>query len=110
MSILVNTKTHKALYQSTAITDEFPYTRKLFSDGWNSIIHFTLGYVTTAYQPIIFPLFLAYKVVEYRPYDNTTTDVEEYALGMLAGGFISPKYAGSGQVPNYFKLKEMKLI
>jgi len=47
---------------------------------------------------------------EYRPYDNTTTDVEEYALGMLAGGFISPKYAGSGQVPNYFKLKEMKLI
>jgi len=43
MAILINTKIHKALYDDNSITDEYPYTRGLFTDGWNSLAHFALG-------------------------------------------------------------------
>lgn len=113
MAVLINTKIHKALYDSNAVTDEFPYTRSLFSDGWNSFIHFALGYATTTVNPLILPVFLGYKYMNYHPYDNTTTDVEEYGLGMLAGGLISPKWIKDvvdGPVPTLIKLSEMGYI
>src|SRR5689334_15176852 len=110
MAILINTKVHKALYDSNAITDEYPYTRPLFSDGWNSFIHFALGYATTAYNPLILPVFLGYKYVNHKPYDNTITDVEEYGLGMFAGCLIGEKYGSAGQPSNYMKLKIMGII
>ncbi len=110
MSVLINTKIDKKLYESMAITDSYPYTRPLFSDGLNSLIHFALGYVTTTFQPLIFPAFLTYKAMNYQPYDNTTTDLEEYALGMVAGGVIGENNAKNAQVPTYFKLMELGLI
>jgi len=54
-----------------------------------------------------------YKYMNYHPYDNTTTDVEEYGLGMLAGGLISPKWIKDvvdGPVPTLIKLSEMGYI
>jgi len=110
MAVLINTKIHKALYDDNSITDEFPYTRPLFSDGWNSFAHFMLGYATTSGYPIILPIFFGYRYAQKKDYDNTTTDLLEYGLGMVAGGLISPKDVKSGQVPNYFKLKALDLI
>ena len=107
MSVLVNTEISRSLYESTAMTDQFPYSRPLFSDGWNSLAHFLLGYATTAHQPIIFPFFIGYQYLDYKPYDNTVTDVEEYLLGVLAGGVVGKKNGVDRRIPNYFTLQMM---
>lgn len=109
MSILVNTKMQKALIQSNAITDYYPQQGCLFSDGFNSVIRFALGYVTTVYQPLILPVFLGYKYCNYKPNDDTIRDVKEYGAGMVVG-LLGKKYGSNEQVPNYFKLKEMGLV
>lgn len=109
MAILINTKVHKALYDDNSITDEFPYTRKLFSDGWNSLAHFMLGYATSTVTPLILPVFLGYQYYNYKPYDNTITDVEEYGLGLLLGSVVPLEKQTDG-ASNYFKLKMMGLI
>jgi len=55
MSILINTKIDKKLYESEAITDEYPDSRKSLI---RSLVYFGLGYATTSYQPLILPLFV----------------------------------------------------
>ena len=107
MSILVNTKIDRKLYESTAITDEYPDSRQSLI---KSLVYFGLGYVTTSYQPLILPLFVGYQFFDYKPFANTVTDSKEYALGMLVGGLIDPYTSKAGQVPTFMKLKEMGMI
>lgn len=86
--MLLNSKIDKYSYtEDISSVDSYPYTRPLFSDGWNSFIHFMLGFVS-AHEVMIIPFFLGYQLYQYRPYDNTITDIEEYTLGFLAGSII----------------------
>lgn len=104
MSLLINTKIDRKLYESTAITDEYPDTRPI----WNTLFFVALGYSTIKYQPMILPIFLGY---EYLHPDSK--DMKEYATGMLAGSafhLFASRYAVDGEVPNFIKLKEMGLL
>lgn len=104
MSVLINTKIDRKLYESTAITDEYPDMRPI----WNTLFYFALGYSTIKYQPIILPIFVGY---EYLYYDQK--DVKEYAAGIVAGSafhLLSSNVVEDGAMSNFFKLKELGLL
>lgn len=83
--MLLNSKIDKYSYtEDLSKTDYFPYTRKLFSDGVNSALNFILGFLS-AHEPMVIPIFLGYEMYKYKPYDSTTTEVEEYTLGFVFG-------------------------
>lgn len=55
--------------------------RQLFSDGVNSLAHFSFGIISYLY-PIVVPTFLLYQVAT--PDENTGVDIVEYGLGLLS--------------------------
>ena len=99
--MLLSSKVDPAVYKEDLTqTDYFPYTRPLFSDGFNSLAHFLLGVATPQY-PLILPVFAAYQAYQYHPYGNTLTDVEEYGLGILGGSLMNKSV--NKELPNIFK-------
>ncbi len=55
-----------------------------FSDGWNSLWHFSLGLLASI-EPAVTPFFIAYQVLT--PDENTMTDLAEYGAGFLVGNY-----------------------
>lgn len=57
-------------------------SRKLWTDGWNSFWHFTLG--ALAFKiPVILLIFLVYQA--FSNYDrNVTTDLLEFFIGLIS--------------------------
>ena len=110
MSILIDTKIDTFMLNNNAVTDEYPYTKPIFTNSWRSLLNFMLGYLT-AFEPMIAPLFLGYEFLQYKQYDNTLTSTEEYILGWLAGEVVPVHFNnGYGKVPNFIILKEMGMI
>lgn len=59
--------------------------RKLWTDGWNSLWHFTFG-TMTFYHPVILFIFLVYQLVAKQGvYErNVTVDILEYFIGLTS--------------------------
>ena len=57
-------------------------SRALFSDGWNSIWHFTFGFLSPSY-PFILPVFIFYELKDIEKDKNTFIDITEFGLGYL---------------------------
>ncbi len=55
--------------------------RVLFSDGWNSFVHFGIGAAAAVSQPVIVGiLFVGYQLTQANQ-SNTVVDLLEFALG-----------------------------
>ena len=57
--------------------------RQLFSDKFNSIIHFLLG-LLTIYCPLIFPIYVIYQLRDISE-ESAEIDLAEYYIGMVFG-------------------------
>jgi hypothetical protein len=60
-------------------------TRKLWTDGWNSLWYFSFG--ALSYKiPVILLMFLVYQAfVQYQEYKtNVTTDILEFFIGLIS--------------------------
>lgn len=103
--MILSSKIDKYSYkEDLSKVDEFPYARSLFSDGYNSVIHVLLGFLS-AHEPMIIPFFLGYQMYQYHEYDNTITDIGEFTIGFIAGSVIPVeklfKSGSKEKVPNY---------
>lgn len=55
--------------------------RVMFNDGFNSLVHVTLGYLSSSCDMIL-PIFIAYQFFE-KNQENTFIDVGEFIFGMF---------------------------
>jgi hypothetical protein len=98
--MLLNSKIDKYSYkEDISNIDSYPYTKPIFSRGWNSVVMMMLGFLS-AHEPMIIPFFLGYELYKYRPYDSTITDIEEYTIGFIAGSIIPVESMITGKKKN----------
>lgn len=62
------------------------FSRPLFTDGFNSFVHFTCGVLAVIFKPLV-PLFTLYQLLD--PYDvNMYVDILEFIVGYTLALFF----------------------
>ena len=79
MSLFIFTK------NTFAIGKDKKMPRRLFTDGVNSLAHFSFGIISYFY-PFSIPVFVLYQLAT--PDENTFIDLTEYGFGLALGKIV----------------------